>query len=121
MMPRISLRNLAVLIGLVAIACGSLAAAGSIVTWGLFEAYFLTLLTPLRRYSLLGCPLAVALAVVAFSASGADPISTCLVAVVGFAACAAAMPSIPSAATGDATPDTLPSGPRPWPASPRWP
>lgn len=83
----LSVGQLAIGIGIVAIVLAALLAADVESIGLLFAAYFLTLLGRVRRYTLSWCPAVIALMVVSLSASGMEMVSSWLMSTVGFLAC----------------------------------
>lgn len=101
--PRITIGQLAIAVGVTAIALASILAADVEKTWMLFAGYFLTLASPLRRHTFRWCPLVIALAVVAvaasrtiaFSASRLEAVGLALAGAFGFVLCIVAFSSVP--------------------------
>src|SRR5690349_9012007 len=85
-------------VGLAAMACCAFFAADTDSTWLLFGAFYLSLISPARRWTLRWTPLVLALSVVSYSISGAEKISARLMATLGLVLGLCSMLTIPSSA-----------------------
>ncbi len=97
---RITIGRLALGVGLAAMGCCAVFAASTDSTWLLFGAFYLSLISPARRWALRRTPLMLALSVISFSAMGAEVVSARLLAVVGFVLGLLAIPTIPRRGDG---------------------
>jgi hypothetical protein len=91
-MMNLGIRQLAIAVGIAAIVLASLFSADSGLTWTLFAAFYLSLLSRWRQYTLPWCPAVVALTVVAFAAKGEESAVLCGASIVGSIVCGASIP-----------------------------
>src|SRR4051794_23435506 len=89
---RLTIRQLAIAVGIAALVFSSLFSADSGLTWILFAAFYLSLISRWRRFTLPWCPAVVALTVVAFTAKGGEVAVLVVASVIGFIACGASIP-----------------------------